>query len=467
MPRRTQQMFSMSRGKIRASMNKYNLFNLYKKSNITYQGKTLYQQKWTAKAETRAYHGEHLTEGRWKELFNPSLESVAQLDASLKGIEVEPTPLTLQTYANLEKRLEFAIFRAMFASSIRQARQFILGGNVQVNGIVIKHPSFPLRSGDVFGVSPEKVLLAMGRPKPSLERALKVDNRQIIAWNKYVKAAKENPRETWEMKQSKPKSLNTLQEYNTTHKDAIKKYNHGIEKAMIKEQKETSRESILVQILETANKDADKATLSAESFEVLGKQNAAKSYEVFRKLSDFEHPLVRDFNLDSVTNFISKKSTEFENEKESKLAVEVKQILSELLKAKQEQLRVRAEENKLSEDIKAIPFSPSFATNLKYHPKLEKEAILEDESSAQVHLPWQKGLFGRQDPSKPYFTPWAPRPFIGCFAILPSHIEVSFSTCHAVYLRDPVARPGHSEVITPFPDHVHERAYMYYARKGM
>ena len=90
---------------------------------------------------------------------------------------------------------------------------------------------------------------------------------------------------------------------------------------------------------------------------------------------------------------------------------------------------------------------------------MNKEEILEDESKAKFNC-LGKNIFGRKDPSRSYFTPWTPRPFLGAFAILPSHIEISFDTCHAIYLRDPVARPGHSEVISPFPDHVHERAYV-------
>lgn len=38
------------------------------------------------------------------------------------------------TYAPLERRLDTAIFRAMFASSSRQARQFVIHGAVKVNG---------------------------------------------------------------------------------------------------------------------------------------------------------------------------------------------------------------------------------------------------------------------------------------------------------------------------------------------
>lgn len=44
------------------------------------------------------------------------------------------TPYMNMTYAPLERRLDTAIFRAMFASSTRQARQFVVHGDVKVNG---------------------------------------------------------------------------------------------------------------------------------------------------------------------------------------------------------------------------------------------------------------------------------------------------------------------------------------------
>ncbi|EDK36230.1 hypothetical protein PGUG_00328 [Meyerozyma guilliermondii ATCC 6260] len=465
MPRRTQNLNSMARGRVRASMNKYNLFNLYKKPNVNYQGKTLFQQKWTAKAETRAYHGEHLTEGRWKQLFKPNLESVAQLDASLKGMDVALTPMPLQTYAALEKRLEFAMFRAMFASSVRQARQYILNGYVKVNGVIIKHPSFPLKSGDIFSVIPEKVLTAMGRTKPSVQKAISVDSTQIAAWNKYVKTAKTNPQETWQLKQAKPKSLDPLIEQESlTHKEQVKRYNEQIEKSMLAKQKSTTRDTILSRIITLGNQTEE---VSPNTFEEFGKENKEKCYKAYTLLKENDHALLKDSSVESAAAFISKKAPDFGSKEETKLASSIKQVLSEVVKSQHEHIRISSNESKLPEDIKSIPFSPQFAENLRFHPPLEKEAILEDESKASINLPWQRGLFGRQDPAKPYFTPWTPRPFIGCFAVLPSHLEVSFSTCHAVYLRDPVARPGHSEVISPFPDHVHERAYMYYARKGM
>jgi len=43
-------------------------------------------------------------------------------------------PFSQMTFAPLERRLDVAIFRAMFASSTRQARQFVVHGAVTVNG---------------------------------------------------------------------------------------------------------------------------------------------------------------------------------------------------------------------------------------------------------------------------------------------------------------------------------------------
>lgn len=44
------------------------------------------------------------------------------------------TPYLNMTYAPTERRLDTAVFRALFASSARQARQFVVHGYVKVNG---------------------------------------------------------------------------------------------------------------------------------------------------------------------------------------------------------------------------------------------------------------------------------------------------------------------------------------------
>lgn len=126
--------------------------------------KTYFQQKWAAKASTRAYHGEQLREKKWKRQFKRNLPAVvpmehkylARYDGSEQaagrgmGADVEDkkrtppmTPYMQMTYYPLERRLDTAIFRAMFASSVRQARQFVVHGLVKVNG---KKVSLPIRT---------------------------------------------------------------------------------------------------------------------------------------------------------------------------------------------------------------------------------------------------------------------------------------------------------------------------------
>ena len=69
------------------------------------------------------------------------------------------------------------------------------------------------------------------------------------------------------------------------------------------------------------------------------------------------------------------------------------------------------------------------------------------------------------DPSKPYATPWRPRPYMSAFAFIPRYLEVHHKICSAVYLRHPVARPGLGEVPTPYGIEVNGLAFNWYLRR--
>lgn len=59
------------------------------------------------------------------------------LDNSVASKRKKPeaeTPYMHMTYGPLERRLDTAVWRALFASSARQARQFVVHGFVKVNG---------------------------------------------------------------------------------------------------------------------------------------------------------------------------------------------------------------------------------------------------------------------------------------------------------------------------------------------
>ena len=104
---------------------------------------------------TRAYHGAQIREKKWKRMFRRNLPAVVPMDhkylarydgaeqAAGRGAGADSTektrtppmtPYMQMTYYPLERRLDSAIFRSLFASSIYQARQFCSHGLVKVNG---------------------------------------------------------------------------------------------------------------------------------------------------------------------------------------------------------------------------------------------------------------------------------------------------------------------------------------------
>ena len=111
---------------------------------------------------SRSYHGEQIREKQWVRMFDRRIRSVIPMDARYlasndgslesagrgsgldtrdsgrtgrnRGDKKKEVPYMQMTYAPLERRLDTAVFRAMFASSSRQARQFVIHGAVKVNG---------------------------------------------------------------------------------------------------------------------------------------------------------------------------------------------------------------------------------------------------------------------------------------------------------------------------------------------
>lgn len=112
----------------------------------------------------RGYHGEQVSEKQWNRLFTRRIRSVIPMNpaklaaddgsmtAAGRGSGLEPedqeqrptrrTPYMSMTFAPLERRLDVAIFRSLFASSTRQARQFVIHGAVTVNGKKVRRLLF-------------------------------------------------------------------------------------------------------------------------------------------------------------------------------------------------------------------------------------------------------------------------------------------------------------------------------------
>lgn len=498
--------------------------------NKTIRKGTLYQQKWTAKAETRAYHGEKLTETQFRNHFDGRLSAVAPLQSAAARAAAPVTPFALQAYACLEKRLDTALFRAMFASSPRQAAQFIRYGKVKVNGVTIKHPGYLLKAGDVFSCDPERVLQAVGRPKPSMKESVELVNRQIRRFNRYIQKCKKFPEQMFRNRQKfrrrhewlvQKDKENVAAKIAATNTAILTKVNQDINaltpssvlKSLLLNEpyfdkngnlpnlsfgKEVANKSLSVFQLVTGKRailtPAKKAEVEAEAAVETETESKTEKVETEAKTDSAEAapaaeaaaevaeadadaiPAADETKVNAVVeSYFPAKKTDAEGNtiatSKSDLPAnhaDVKKLLLEIIKIRSEQIQKAGQASQLDPNKPenyTPKYDPSWVDRLPEEvPLIDAEAAEADPSSVlPIRLPWLAGgHYGLQEPEKPYFTPWAPRPFLAPFTILPHHIEISFETCHAVYMRDPIARPGHSEVISPFSLDMHERAYMFY-----
>lgn len=122
--------------------------------------RTLFQQRWTAKALIRAYHGDFIPEKMFKRWYLPAtlpdvrprlqtrsnaslvLDEFAgrteQLERAERRRKEEDekglAPVGSLMMAEVERRIDVFIFRCCFASSVYEARRLVIHGHVLLNG---------------------------------------------------------------------------------------------------------------------------------------------------------------------------------------------------------------------------------------------------------------------------------------------------------------------------------------------
>jgi hypothetical protein len=93
----------------------------------------LFKQRWVAKRDTRAYHAAGITE---KQMLTRHFRPDIKLPDLNKAVNLPP--ISMLAFAEMERRLDIALFRAMFAQSVWQARRNITKGHVMVNGEIVR-----------------------------------------------------------------------------------------------------------------------------------------------------------------------------------------------------------------------------------------------------------------------------------------------------------------------------------------
>lgn len=76
----------------------------------------------------------------------------------------------------LERRLDNVAYRAGWASTRPQARQFVNHGLIQVNGKRVDIPSYRVRKGDVVSLSPKAAAMIV------IQHNLDVLDRSVVGW---------------------------------------------------------------------------------------------------------------------------------------------------------------------------------------------------------------------------------------------------------------------------------------------
>ncbi|KAF2017980.1 alpha-L RNA-binding motif-containing protein [Aaosphaeria arxii CBS 175.79] len=405
---------SLKKLKIRQDWSRWTLYSIAKLTRPDTRTKTYFQQKWAAKSDTRAYHGEVIREKKWKRQFKRNIPAVVPMDHRYlarndgseqaagrgAGADVEETkyapqrtPYMQMTYYPIERRLDTAIFRALFSSSVRQARQFCVHGLVTVNGKKMVYPGYMLNPGDMFQVNTESVMFATGAQKSRSSTGRKVDAEKRAA-----------RADSWT---------------NTTPTDAEPSIAELAAKSTRSEPTPTELKEHL-------------QTLMSNVEEVLAAEVKAKDKQKFRSFRQEVKKAIALWKTASPET-ISTLDSQFD-----------------FLKA-----RVAAS----SSDSPADSSAPTSLISPEDQLKL-KQAFDRLKEKAQYDAAWNK-----RDASKPYATPWRPKDFMPAFAFIPRYLEVNQNICAAVYLRHPVARPGLAEVPTPFPFETSQLAFNWYLRR--
>jgi ribosomal protein S4 len=323
------------------------------------------------------------------------------------------TPYMQMAYYPLERRLDTAIFRSLFASSVRQARQFVVHGLVKVNGKKVSpnvtcygmlqlttrkmvYPGYALNPGDMFQVEPSSVMFATGAPKTQSGVA-----RRIVRERAAQRAEEREQNGGQTPKQ--PKTTDTALTQPTREEPTP---------AELKKQLQDLMEQVDGVLAE------DVGAKDKQKFRAL-RQSIRKAISLWRTANP-ETISTLDTQFDFIKNQIAERS--------APSSLRDSATPAEPLISEEDQARLRSAFDKL---------------------RLETE-----HTSA-----WNK-----RNARAPYATPWRPRDYMSAFAFIPRYLEVNQNICAAVYLRHPVARQGLAEVPTPFHIETGQLAFNWYLR---
>ncbi|KAK3651093.1 hypothetical protein LTR56_005857 [Elasticomyces elasticus] len=475
----------LKRPRIRQDFSKETLYNLSRLTTPGAANRTFFQQKWTAKSMARAYHNPYVREGQWTRMFDRRLPAVVSMshqylakydgsemalgrgmglevdsrrrDDGREGVaegedgesqvlrkrdgRVEKTPYMHMTFHPLERRLDTAIWRALFSSSTKQARQFVVHGWVKVNEKKMVYPGYQLNPGDMFSVDPERVMFATGARK-----------------SKKGSPVSDQEAEDRRVERNAAKSKEAAAANNSEAEEGLEE---------VEEDEDSDAGAA------TLESDEDREAMTTKPEDEQDARKAMKNL-VLRAKRILE---------DSKRKLSGKRQQELRSFAQSVRKTMAKHRPSDAVLAEgssSETNSISDFETALAEIMTKIPSDslPTQSTSAAQsdataaassNPQMQQPEKTDEYNAARDAALLSQALDrARENPidvSKPYATPWQPRAFMSAFAFIPRYLEVNQNVCSAVYLRHPVARPGLAEVPTPFGGEVMGLAFNWYLRR--
>jgi hypothetical protein len=303
----------------------------------------------------------------------------------------------------------------------------------------MKYPGYLLNPGDLFQVDPERVMYATGAPKDRTERR---EGRLA------KKAAREAEGEGSQEGEAAEETKEKTEEKSAAEEDAKED----------KDPRETLK-TLLSQAKTIMSREKDVLPAKKKQ-ELRGFQRAVRSV-----MSKSASSAVLTDSLESqfseLISILKVKKAQKADEKNVKKEGDAKQASSSPT-TESESTKAAASSESVSDQLKE-----AFQKATKDPESLDEETVseLSDEELDVLKRALEQMRDNPIDSSKPYATPWRPREYMSAFAFIPRYLEVNHNVCAAVYLRHPVARPGVSEVPTPFGESVGTAAFTWYLRR--
>jgi hypothetical protein len=280
------------------------------------------------------------------------------------------------------------------------------------------YPGYLLNPGDMFQVEPDRVLYATGVPKPREQARRGRALRRSLGRKKVVRQKKEKPKKKLSLKDTEPQLLAETEDIPVV----------------------PLSEPTIVESHGTRDLDEIRKERKGDLKEIMNKidrllENKRNPPSAKRKID------LRAFhkNIRTSLSLVNKKSV-------NDLAKEYDDFITRL-----------------------ALYTPVPSTQAKLESSEDESTKAEPEPTPEEQKALREAIARTRenpvDETKPYATPWSPRPYMSAFAFIPRYLEVNHNICAAVYLRHPVARPGLAEVPSPFPAETQQLAFNWYLRR--